>query len=242
MRCLKVLLLLVLLPSLVWAQGVLGPAANPPDKTLYDYRNSLAVQDEFLAGTSSGSIGTLGWAAAGGTLVQSPGTTSRPGLFTRTTSASINTLAYTNLNNTTANAIDPSSLYTQIFVLKLNQVDANTTLWAGMGASGQVSVPNDGIWFERRDADTNWQCVTRNTSSQTKTDTGIAASTSYITMKIQRTTSNVIFSLNGAVVCTHTATIPTVFLNPGWLLTNSAAADKTMTIDYYEMTMAGLSR
>lgn len=242
MRCIKAVLLLLLLPSLVQADGVLTPAANPPDERLYDYRNSILLQDDFFSGnTTAGSIGQLGWTTSNGTNSYTAISTNRMGLFTRDTTASSGTSA-TMILNSTSNVLDPSAQYKLTFVQKLNQVDANTTFWSGAANSSTVSVPNDGIYIEKRDADTNWFCVTRASSTQTRTDSGVAITTNYVTLTEERTGSSVKFYINGALVCTHTTNIPTTGLDPAAFLINSAAASKTYINDYFELRITGLAR
>ena len=134
-----------------------------------------------------------------------------------------------------------STLHKILFVAKLNQVDANTSVWYGAAATSG-SVPNDGIWIEKRDADTNWFCVTRAASTQTRTDSGVAVTTDYTTFAYDRTSANVMFYINGNLVCTHTSNIPTAALDPATVIINSAAASKTHTIDYFEMQIYGMTR
>lgn len=234
---------LLLIPSLALAEGVLTPAANPPDRTLYDYRNSISLQDDFHTGTTAaGTIGTLGWTVANGTSSMTGGVAGRFGLLTRTTSTTINTVAYSFLTSAISNALDPSLTHRLVFIHRLNQVDANTVLWTGAGNGPSLAVPDDGIYFEKRAADTNWFCVTRSAAAQTRTDSGVAVTTNFITMSYERTVGQVRFFLNTALVCTHTANITTVFLNPAWVITNTAAADKTVATDYFEMHITGLTR
>lgn len=48
--------------------------------------------------------------------------------------------------------------------------------------------------------------------------------------------------LNNAAVATHSTNIPAVAGGPGVMIVNSAAAAKTMIVDYFEMAITGLSR
>jgi hypothetical protein len=248
MRCIKALFLagLLLLPSWAFAEGVLKPPANPPDRVLYDYRSNRRLQDDFVHGTSTGTIGNLGWTAAGGTVTQSAGATNRMGLVLRDTSGSSGTVAYTELNGATQSFMDPSALHNVLWIVKLTQTDANTTVWYGAAASAQVSVPNDGIYIEKRDADTNWFCVTRAASSQagSRINSTVAVSTAdYTKFYYERLSGGVQFYINNVPVCgLMTTNIPTLFLNPGALIVNSAAASKTHTIDYFELNITGLTR
>lgn len=244
-RLILVLLLLLLIPSPLLAQGtegVLAPAANPLNRVLYDYRNTIRLQDDCISGTATtGIICQLGWTVGGGTNSYLALAANRYGLLQRDTSALINTIAYTILGSST-NSLDPALPHKLTYITKLNQVDVNTTVWAGAANSSIVSIPADGIYIEKRDADTNWFCVTRAAASQTRTDSGVAITTNYVKFELERTSANVRFMIDGALVCTHTATITTTALNPGLLIVTSAAASKTIVMDYFELMINGISR
>lgn len=237
------LLLALLLPGSVLAEGVLTPAANPPVPSLYNYRSTLEVQDDFTnGGTTNLTAGMLGWTLAGGNTTAPSSTTTRIGLLRRDTSAVINTLAYLSMNGSTASVITHAHPTTMTWVLQLDQVDANTTIWLGAANSASVSVPNAGMWFEKRDADTNWFCVTRNSPNQERNDSGVAVAVAYTTFRIVSTSTQVQFYINDALVCTNTTYLPPTYINPGLLITNSAAAAKTVTVDYFELKIGGLTR
>src|SRR3990167_10216116 len=88
MRSLNALiaLSLVLVAQTAWAGAWLDPAANPPDAVLSNYRNSIAMQDDFISGVStSGQIGRLGWAAIGGITTAIDSEVNHPGLDRKST-------------------------------------------------------------------------------------------------------------------------------------------------------------
>ena len=203
-------------------------------------RTQIFLQDDFLTGTAtSGSIGTLGWSSSG-TITSLVSTTNQPGKYRIDTSSVSGTHA--RINGLTSALIDPS-LYTSLFWRAIiTQVDANTQVRIGAANGVSAVTPNDGIYFEKLDADSNWFCVTRASSSQTRTDTGVAVDTSIHNFWWVRGTSSVTFYIDGIPKATHTATIPTIFIGPFLYIINSAAASKTMDVDYFSLIQTGLVR
>lgn len=244
MRYLKALLLLVILPSLALAQtAVLGPAANPPDRTLYDYRNTLSYQDDFMFGAAtSGSVG-MGWNTAG-TVTASVSSGSNIGIINLSTTAVISTIA--RLHNYGANHVAAAQDWSSTFIVKLLTNDANTTVRYGLSDGWGTNPPTAGIYFEKLDGDTNWFCVNRVSGVETGThiDSGVAVTTSFVKFQINRTRGGSSFLINGVSVCSSpmTGNLPTGAIGQGVFLINSAASAKTVDIDYLDLTVTGMSR
>lgn len=229
------LLLVFLIPGSVLAEGVLTAPANPPVTGLYDYRNRLELQDDFIAG----AIGSLAWASSG-TITQSASIASRPGLTNLNTGGSSGTMARVTMNSATV--FDMATPTTMVWVARLNTNDANTTTRLGMEASGAGDPATSGVYMEKLAADTNWFCVTRNASTQTRTDSGIAVSTSFIKFNYDINSSRVIFSINGTPVCTNTTNLTAVLQTPKAMIINTTAAAKNIDLDYFEVRVSGISR
>lgn len=206
---------------------------------LYPYQSRVFLQEEFLTGNGSGSWGILGWTSAGTITVQGS-EVNRPGLLRIDTGAVSGTQARISYSN--SGAIDPGNNHSILWLARLNSNDGNTTLRIGQGNSVASSPPASGIYFEKLDADTNWFCVTRAGGVQTRTDSGVATSTSFVTFFTLRNSSGVFFYLNGSLVATHTTNIPTQFISPYVFIINSAAASKTVDVDYFEMKIFNLVR
>lgn len=208
--------------------------------TLYPYRSTVELQDDFISGSSgSGDIGALGWVATG-TLTNRDSETNRPGIFRLDTGAVSGTASRISLP--VSAAIDPSNNNQITWVIRLNTNDANTTLRIGLGNSVAGNPPANGIYFEKLAANTNWFCVTRSSSTETRTDTGVAATTNFDTFFIRENSTTAQFRLNGASVCTHSTNIPTTFVSPWVFIINTAAASKTVDLDYVQFDLNGLSR
>lgn len=211
-----------------------------PQSTLYPYRNSLEIQDDFMTGTTgSGSIGSIGFSSSG-TITTVAGTANRPGVYRADTTAVSGTLA--RFSGPQSNLFLPAAAHSVLWVVQLNTNDANTTVRIGAQNSTALSPPDHGIYFEKLDGDTNWFCITRAATVETRTDSTIAVNTSFNTFAYNRNSSGVAFFINNVQVCSHTATIPTSALSPDAMIVNSTVAAKTFDVDYFQMKITGLVR
>lgn len=241
MKSFKIQSIIFLALSIAGACQVWGSDLQTQRNPLYPFQSSLFLQDDFVSGASaSGSIGNLGWSTQNGTTSYQSSIANRPGILRRDTSAVINTIAALHLSPATP--MLASMNHQMVWIARLNTNDANTTVRIGVQASVVGNPPNDGIYLEKLDADTNWFCVTRSGGVQTRTDSTIAVNTSFNTFSHSRNASSVIFSINNTAVCTHTTNIPTVVLGPNLQIVNSAAAAKTIDIDYAQFIITGLAR
>jgi hypothetical protein len=87
----------------------------------------------------------------------------------------------------------------------------------------------------------NWQCTVRNGGASTRTNTGVAASTSYATLEVSATISGALVCKVGGVAVTTTAAFPTAtwfgFYNE--TVANSA---KQIAVSDVRRKVTGLSR
>jgi hypothetical protein len=232
--------LLGVLPA--WADGVMTPAAGAltaSQSSGYDYRTTVKLQDDFLPGSgTSGSVGGLGWIFSTGTAAQQASETNRPGILRRNTTATNNATSRMYLG-TSHNLIDPAANHYILWVARLNTNDATTEARVGATDNPNSEAMANGIYFEKLNADTNWFCVTRASSTQTRTDTGVAVDTAFHDFRYEIVGgATVLCQIDGVLVGTNTTNIPTDFLNPFTQINNSEAADKTMDHDYFELEMA----
>lgn len=237
------LILALMLPGSVLAEGVLTPAANPPMTGLYDYRSIIELQDDFISGsTSSGLIGQLGWFSGGGTTTKVNAEAGRLGILRRDTSASSGTVAYTILDG-----IQPvfltATTWDMRWIARANEFDANTKIRIGAASGCTLTSTTNGAYFEKLDADSNWFATTLLTAvGTTRVDTGIAANATWRTLQIQSTGTSFIFLVDGVVKATIATHIPLVGIGPCAQIVNSAAASKTMDIEYFQLKVTGLNR
>lgn len=201
--------------------------------TLYQYKNIITLQDDFLSGTTtSGQIGFAGWATATGAYAFQSSEANYPGILRVSTTAVINTTARLFPNTTTSFVLFPSSLDV-LWIARLNTNDANTTL--RMGAFSTSTSPIDGQYFEKLDADINWFCVNAS-AGQTRADSGVAVDTNFHRFRSIRNQSNIIkYYIDGVEVCSITANITPDPMTPIVHIVNSDASEKTVDIDYFQM-------
>jgi len=215
----------------------LTQSAGPIPFDQYAYNSSCYLRDEFFGGVGvTGSIGDLGWNFNGGSVSAGGGTTNEPGLYTLATGGSSGTTCsiYT---HGTATMFTPGT-HDLVWRVRVNTNDANTTIQIGMQDSVTSVTPTNGCYFQKLDADTNWFAVSRAAGTQTgtRTDTGIAITTSFTTFRIVRTASaQVDYYINGILVATHTTNIHAANCNTVLAIKNSAAADKTMSVGFFSL-------
>lgn len=212
--------------------------------SIYDYRTTIKLQDDFIAGsTTSAAIGTLGWTFANGSITKLEGEANHPGIIRRSTGAVSGTVATFFIYNSAQPFIPAGSSYDIVWLFRLNTNDANTTVRIGTHSMTITDPPGSGEYLEKLDADTNWFFVTRNGGTQTRTNTGVAVGTDWVTLRPVKTgNTSVAFYLNGVLVGTSTTNLPAVGVNPAVTIVNSTAAAKTIDFDYFELDLTGLSR
>lgn len=212
----------------------LNTAPNPG----YPYNSMVYLQEDFMTGsTASGSIGATGWGAANGTTSLLTAETNRPGIMRRDSSAVSGTVA-TAIWSIINPALDvTNSTFRLRLISRLNTNDANTTVRQGFSNGFGASPPSSGIYFEKLDADTNWFCVLRSGGVQTRTDSGVSVSTNFDTFLIISSSASVTFLINNTPTScgSMTSNFPAVDLSAGLHIVNSAAASKTIDVDYSEL-------
>lgn len=234
----------ILLFILVWSVSSIAISSDEQiqDYILYPYQTGFSLQEEFFSGTTtSGTVGLLGMGVGSGTTSQQTSEPNRPGIVRRDTSAVINTITVTQLYPHSSAVFASNLPHNIIWIARLNTNDAETSVRLGSGNSVIGDPPGTGIYFEKDDADTNWFCVTES-GGRTRTDSGVAVNTNFNVFEYRRLSASVEFYLNGVLVCTNTATLPTALVNPFTQIINSAAASKTMDMDYFEVNVQGMTR
>jgi hypothetical protein len=216
-------------------------------RDLFLYRSELFIEDDFVSGsTSSGTVGQLGWAVANGTTSYVAATDKdHPGILRRDTSAVSGTVASLSLNPSQFVIFGMASpvVVDMTWLVKLGQKDANTTVRVGLCNGPTSSTPGDGIYFETLDADTNWFGRNNpNGGAGVRVDSGIAAGTDWVTLRLIASATQTIFSVNGTEVVNANPQMVNVAWNPFLHIINSAAAAKTVDVDRFQMLMTGLSR
>lgn len=204
----------------------------------YNFRRSSFLQDDFRSGaTGGGNIGETGWSSSGGVTSYLTAEPNRPGIVrssTTTVSGTIRAINWFGQNF----AMDATNTSWRFLAdARLNTNDANTTVRIGPMNSHGNNPPASGVYFEKLDGDTNWFCVLRSGGVETGTriNSGVAVTTSFMRFHLISTNSTVTFWIGAALVGTLSANYPIVDLIPALQIVNSAAADKTLDIDYAEL-------
>ena len=224
-----------------WDGETLVMMAFVGGENLYRYQNTIMLQDDFsFGGNSSGITGNLGWTLGAGSIAGQASEANAPGIFRLGTTAVSGTIGRLLFN---ATAVFPLSFPQEtISICRLNTNDANTTVRIGYVNSSGANPPNHGVYFEKLDADVDWFCVTRAASVETRVDSNINVNTSFNKFRITRTTTGVQFYVNEQFVTEIPTNIPTIDVAPCYQIVNSAAADKTLDIDYFQLVITGLTR
>jgi hypothetical protein len=210
-------------------------------------RTMSRIQDEFSGyGTTSGSIGDLGWGNSGTPTIQA-GEAHYGTMIRQTTTASAGTTARIFLNTSS-----PADTFDYYFVVRLNTNDTDTAM--AIGLTDSVGAPADstnGIYFRKAYANVNWQTVTRaagvetgsNFSHELTDAVNGPISTNFARFRIRRIDGSTIgFSINDGTEKQHTANIPSVMLSPWVRINNNAAAAKTYDICYFDRLVSGITR
>lgn len=220
-----------------WNGTELVPIAFSGSPGLYNYQIMFTMQDEFITGLpAAAKIGALGWVTAGTVTVQSS-EASAPGIYRFSTGVVSGTVC--RLSTHQSSAFNPLKKHRIRWVARLNTIDANTTIRLGSGSSVAGNPPNNGIYFEKLDADTNWFCVLRSgVSNIFRVDSGVPITAAFtdFTYDSDPTAQTLKFYINGALVVDGVQTTPpTAFIAPFGFIINSAAADKSFDVDYFQM-------
>lgn len=218
-----------------WTGSQIVSMAFGTGMVLYNYKVNFSCQDDFLTGSqSTGSIGSLSWLSSGTVTVQGSNG-SYIGRYQLDTSAVAATL--TRISFASSANFASGKIHNMLWSVQFGSIDANTTFRIGAVNSISASPPDFGIYFEKLDADTTLFCVARTSTVETRVNTGytlIANNTAILSYK--RLSDRVEYYINGQLVVTITTNIPAALISPCMQIINSAAASKTIIVDYFEMT------
>lgn len=203
----------------------------------YNFQSSVRQQDDFVSGVS----GDLGFTNTG-TATQQASEANRYGVTRRDTTAVINTTASARLSATTANSISGAFTYRLTWIIRPNNLDADTYLRAGTSNPFATQPTTTGAYIEKNLVSPNWVCVTRQGGVETPTDSGVPVTSAFTTLTIIRNSASVDFYINNIYITTHTTTLPTSQTVPEVAIWNNVAASKTVDIDYFEIEITSISR
>ena len=224
--------------------GTLG-CGTPPGTPGNTWETHEIVDDSFFGGGVTSLTATPGhWYIPAGALtnVAEPGRSSVK-LFTSAATSGSNSAMF---SSTTArsgfapNAVGvSSSAWLREWTVAFGETNNTVTQRLGLHCASSLSVtnPDQGIFFQRNAADTNWKAVTQTTdgSAETETDTGVAISTAWRKFKISRATNtaNILFFIDGVQVASHSTNIPTQMCNDWILPTPTENVAKTVKLGHF---------
>lgn len=231
----------------VYATVLLDANGNAVNTDSLDPLTTIDVSDDFISGlTTTGNIGNLGWSFTGTSAVSANSlSANHPGVIRLTSTATLNTLTALYPRVTAGTGIATfSAPFDMTWVAALVQVDANTQSRLGASIDPSSQTPANAAYFERLGPDTNWFAVTRATSVETRTDTGIAADTSYHKFRIRRISAgNYGFTIDANAEIVVTSNAPTTGnWQPFAQMYNLEAAAKAIEIDFFQLRITGIVR
>ena len=221
----------------------------------------VSLHDDMLNGITSGAVGELGWefdSPSGAEIAVDLPVANHAGLIFRSTGATSTTRTRLWLPKQQGYNIIPlfhsDEWFDVFFVVNFgNTTDIRYRVgWfqvADPGSTGD-DPPNNGIYFEHLNTDTNWFAVCRATSTETRTNTNKALDTNYHKFRIRRVKAG--SGINGIIRFTIdddeanaieiAANIPTAGGGVMIFACNTAAAAKTFIHDEFGLRIPQIAR
>lgn len=220
---------------------------------------NVFVFDDFLSnyqssyGSSPYNIGDLGWGASPDTgftasAIAAGLAPEHPGLLKiNTLSQSSDVFGYLVLSS---GWLMPNKFDLMQFVaLSEDPSEADDGVVYGAVLCDEVSGFNtdrtaEGIYFSFIFGETNWQAVTRDDTTSTETDTGVAFDSSkWVLFEIKRTATDTFeFYINQTIVATHTTHITSNPVTPTIGLAAQTIGSYGIYIDYFGMQLAHITQ
>jgi hypothetical protein len=213
-------------------------------------REALLIHDDFQSGTTgvAGQIGTAGWSLwavlTGFATSDIASEASHPGIERLQTGADSGAAVGHTLNYDGFGAVLGSMVFDQNWIVRLNTNDTDTRVRIGLiDGNPTVVTPTNGIYFEKLPADTNWFIVARSADVETRVDTTIAIDTAFHKFRIRRASSTEIaYQIDENAEQTIATNVPAGTLEPALHLSNIAAANKTLDVDFYDLIVTEMAR
>lgn len=196
------------------------------------------VEEDFLGGTLvAGGIGQNGWQASAvgtGTPVAASGALNHPGQIILSTGGTINSFETLYLALSAGVQVHSGNLFDLTFIFQASIGDGTIGYNIGLQSNLNTQDPADGIYLQKKPADANIFVVCRAGGVETRINSFFGANANWHTIRIiQDPAGTVDFLYDNVDLGTINANVPAVVLNPLAVITNAAAADKRLTLDYY---------
>jgi len=197
-------------------------------------------------------VGSLNWqiSQTAGTVSPASAVANHPGIARLDTTATSPGWVgiYGQLGTSAQLSILPADTFDITFVIRPGAtVDANLAFVFGLADTSLTSAATNttnGIYVEKRLADTTYFGVCRAASTQTRTAAaGTVTASTWTKFRIRRVDSSTIgFTQDAGAEVNVTTNIPTVAMTPFIHVMNNSAASKTLDIDLFDMTITGITR
>jgi hypothetical protein len=219
-----------------WSHEVASPGAAAQSTTF----------DDFAApGTTTNTIGALGWAftGTGATVAYQNAVSNRLGIIRYSTGTANNASGSMNLglvNNILGGGILAFEYYVSVPTLG-GTGTADYTLRIGLQDSTGAADTTNGIYFEYAGTAAgtiNWDCKTANASTRTTTGSGVAVNAAQwykLTAIVNSAASSVAFYIDNVFITATTTNIPTAVIGPVVRIAAGATniAAKSVDVDYF---------
>ena len=132
----------------------------------------------------------------------------------------------------------------------LIKLASTTNVQVAMGVTINTAANDDGIYFWKATADTNWFGQAKSGGTATKTDTGVAVGTAWTAFRVRRVDAATVgfalaTTLTGLYVAPETlvtTNIPTAAVEFFVALFTAEAVAKSISVDYLETRFSKLVR
>lgn len=216
------------------AAGVRQALAKDPSWRVLD------IQDDFVSGsTEAGEIGTWGWTPNGtGAPSHLDGIANHPGILSIPTGATTN--QYTTISLRTG-SVSYRMLATELdyfgYIINIPTITSiDVSIGFGANAIAQANLGGDSVYFSFTPGTSAfWRTVTRLAGAATTTASTVTVTAGnwYLLEAFRDTaTGNWSFYINGALVTTHSATLPTAAVGPTLYVNPTSDAIREVQIDW----------
>ena len=217
--------------------------------------DNFDIADEFMSDAlvTTGNISQLAWSfAANGTQALSflTGTALHPGQLSVGSGATSgnDTRIQLGTSSTAALSVLPTNVSRMRALMQISSAVSTMRFKFGMGTDisdvGSDTFGTAGVWWEFNSNDSNkWQTETREASTTTtNTDAGadVATTTWYQIEMVRLQNGNWQFAKNGALLFTHSANLPSVACQVGFVVETNTASARTFLLDFFGMNFAPL--
>lgn len=208
----------------------------------------VLVDDFLVTSTETGEVGTLNWNFTNGSVSGVNATQGHPGVIRRTGGTTANQVASLYIASSVNGVqfrFDEWNETTWIFAQAAAGITDTTWQIGLFSALGNIA-PTHGVYLEKLPADSNWFFVCRNGGVQTRTDSGVSATTTaWIKIKMRRVSATEVrFAINGGAEVSITTNIPDAsdIFNVGEQHAATGTTARSVDIDFFSLKLISVTR